>query len=128
MSLGSAATSDLMLQKLAQAKQAGIACIVAAGNTGGDVQFPGSSPDVLTVAAIGKIGEFPPDSMHAQNVPADQPPDKGYFAAKFSCHGPKVDVCAPGVVIVSSVPANGYAAWDGTSMAAPHKNTSRPDC
>jgi subtilisin family serine protease len=31
-----------------------------------------------------------------------------------------VDVCAPGVAIVSSVPPNNFAAWDGTSMAAPH--------
>lgn len=120
MSLGSPATSNLMLQKLEQAKRAGVACIVAAGNTGGAVQFPASSPDVLSVAAIGKIGEFPPDSFHAQQVRADQPSDHGYFAAKFSCHGPEVDVCAPGVAIVSSVPANAYAAWDGTSMATPH--------
>jgi subtilisin family serine protease len=120
MSLGSPATSDIMRQKLEQAKQAGVACIVAAGNTGGAVQFPGSSPDVLTVAAIGKIGEFPPSSFHAQQIPADRPQAHGYFAAKFSCHGPEVDVCAPGVAIVSSVPANGYAAWDGTSMATPH--------
>jgi subtilisin family serine protease len=31
-----------------------------------------------------------------------------------------VDVCAPGVGIVSSVPPSNFAAWDGTSMAAPH--------
>ena len=29
-------------------------------------------------------------------------------------------VCGPGVAIISSVPGGGYAAWDGTSMAAPH--------
>jgi subtilisin family serine protease len=120
MSLGSGARSDLLLQKLAQAKQASVACIVAAGNSGGEVQFPGSSPDVLTVAAIGKIGEFPPNSFHAEQVPPNGPIDNGYFSAKFSCHGPEVDVCAPGVAIVSSVPAQGFAAWDGTSMAAPH--------
>jgi subtilisin family serine protease len=120
MSLGSGAKSDLMLQKLAQAKQTGVACIVAAGNSGGEVQFPGSSPDVLTVAAIGRLGEFPSDSFHAEQVPAGGPVDNGYFSAKFSCHGPEVDVCAPGVAIVSSVPAQGFAAWDGTSMATPH--------
>jgi subtilisin family serine protease len=31
-----------------------------------------------------------------------------------------VQVSAPGVAIISSVPGGGYAAWDGTSMAAPH--------
>jgi subtilisin len=120
LSLGSGSTSSLLLSKLAQAKQAGVACVVAAGNSGGPVQFPGSSPDVLTVAAIGKIGEFPPDSYHAQQIPLDGPTDNGYFAGKFSCHGPEVDVCAPGVAIVSTVPPQGYAAWDGTSMATPH--------
>jgi hypothetical protein len=44
----------------------------------------------------------------------------GFFPAKFSCFGPEIDVCAPGVAIVSSLPADGFAAWDGTSMAAPH--------
>jgi len=120
MSLGSEASSNLLLSKLAQAKQTGVACIVAAGNSGGRVQFPGSSPDVLTVAAIGKVGEFPPDSYHAQQVEPDGPVDNGYFSGKFSCRGPEVDLCAPGVAIVSSVPPHGYAAWDGTSMATPH--------
>jgi subtilisin len=120
MSLGSEATSNLLLSKLAQAKQAGVACMVAAGNSGGRVQFPGTSPDVLTVSAIGKIGEFPPDSYHAQQLPSDGVTDNGYFAGKFSCHGPEVDLCAPGVAVVSSVPPHGYAAWDGTSMATPH--------
>jgi subtilisin family serine protease len=120
MSLGSAVTSQAVLQKLAQARQSGVACIVAAGNSGDQVQFPGISPDVLTVAAIGKLGEFPADSVHARQVPADAVIDNGYFSAAFTCHGPEVDVCAPGVAVVSSVPPDGYAAWDGTSMAAPH--------
>lgn len=122
MSLGSQEQSQLLLQKIAQAKRNGIACIVAAGNSAGQVQFPGSSPDVLTVAAIGKDGTFPATSYHAQQVgiPARGPGGAGYFSARFTCYGPKVDVCAPGVAILSSVPADGFAVWDGTSMAAPH--------
>lgn len=121
MSVGTqSAISEAILLKLAQAKQAGVACIVAAGNSGGNVHFPGSSPDVLTVAAIGKLGEFPADSFHALQIPSDGSTDHGYFSAKFSCHGPEVDLCAPGVAIISSVSPDGYAAWDGTSMATPH--------
>ncbi len=120
MSLGTGGTSQVLLQKLAQAKALGVACIVAAGNTGGGVQFPGTSPDVLTVAAIGEDDEFPADSYHAQQRWKQGQVDKGYFSAQFSCHGAEVDVCGPGVAIVSSVPANGFAAWDGTSMATPH--------
>ena len=120
MSLGSGGTSELLLQKIAQAKQQGVACIVAAGNSGDHVQFPGSSPDVLTVAAVGRLGQFPSSSYHAQQVWAEGRVDGELFGAKFSCHGPEIDVCAPGVAVVSAVPDRGYAAWDGTSMAAPH--------
>jgi subtilisin family serine protease len=74
---------------------------------------------VLAVAAIGKIDEFPRDSYHTETVNPDVDAE-GYFTARFSCFGPQVDVCAPGVGIVSSVPPSNFAAWDGTSMAAPH--------
>lgn len=120
LSLGTGGTSQVVLQKLAQARQAGVACIVAAGNSGDAVQFPGLSPDVLTVAAVGRDGVFPDSSYHAQQRLPGGRTDRGFFAAKFSCHGPEIDVCAPGVAIVSSVPPDGFAAWDGTSMATPH--------
>ena len=120
MSLGAGGTSQILLQKLAQAKEQGIACIVAAGNSGTGVQFPGVSPDVLTVAAIGKEGTFPDGSYHARQRWSGGVVQEGLFSAQFSCHGPEIDVCAPGVAIVSSVPDDGYAAWDGTSMATPH--------
>jgi subtilisin len=120
MSLGTGGTSQILLQKLAQAREQGVACIVAAGNSGDAVQFPGLSPDVLTVAAIGQDGTFPEGSYHAQQRWKDGVIDGGLFSAQFSCHGPEIDVCGPGVAIVSSVPDNGYAAWDGTSMATPH--------
>ncbi|MBO3102774.1 S8 family serine peptidase [Cellulomonas fengjieae] len=120
MSLGTGGTSQIMLQKLAQAKELGVACIVAAGNTGGEVQFPGTSPDVLTVSAIGRDGTFPETSYHAQQRWTGGSGDQGYFSAQFSCHGPEVDVAGPGVAVLSTVPATGYASWDGTSMATPH--------
>ncbi|HEV7814942.1 MAG TPA: S8 family serine peptidase [Janthinobacterium sp.] len=119
LSLGGAEPSEALEQQLLRAKRAGIACIVAAGNSGGPVQYPASSPHVLAVAAIGKLGEFPPDSYHAETL--TQAVDaNGYYPASFSCHGPEIGVCAPGVAIASAVPPNNFAAWDGTSMAAPH--------
>ncbi|MGW4369033.1 S8 family serine peptidase [Nocardia takedensis] len=120
MSLGAGGISQILLEKLAQARAQGVACIVAAGNSGDAVQFPGLSPDVLTVAAIGQQGEFPDTSYHAQQRWPLGTVDRGLFSAQFSCHGPEIDVCGPGVAIVSSVPDNGFAAWDGTSMATPH--------
>jgi subtilisin len=40
--------------------------------------------------------------------------------ASFSARGPEVDICAPGVGVVSTVPNNNYASFSGTSMASPH--------
>jgi subtilisin family serine protease len=119
LSLGGAEPSEALEQQIQRARRAGIACIVAAGNSGGPVQFPASSPNVLAVSAIGKLNEFPEDSYHTQTV-SGQIDQNGFFAAQFSCFGPQVAVCAPGVAITSSVPTNNYAVWDGTSMAAPH--------
>ena len=119
LSLGGAEVSEALEQQIVRARRAGIACIVAAGNSGGPVQYPASSPNVLAVAAIGKLDEFPPDSYHAQTI-SQNVDANGFFSASFSCFGPQVAVCAPGVAITSTVPPNNYAAWDGTSMAAPH--------
>lgn len=119
LSLGGAHPSPLLARKIEQARQAGIAVICAAGNSAGPVEFPASMPTVLAVAAIGKVGEYPPESYHATQV-YGVPTVDGYFSASFTCHGPEVDVCAPGVAIVSAVPPANYAAWDGTSFAAPY--------
>ena len=119
LSLGGIEPSEALEAQILRAKRFGVACIAAAGNSGDSVQYPASSPHVLAVAAIGKLGEFPPDSFHTETMNGDADAE-GYFTAKFSCHGPRVDVCAPGVAIVSSVPPNNFAAWDGTSAAAPH--------
>jgi len=119
LSLGGGAPSEALERQIVRAKAAGVACIAAAGNSGGPVQYPAASSHVLAVAAIGKVDEFPPDSYHAETLGQDIDA-QGYFTARFSCAGPQVDVCAPGVAVVSSVPPNNFAAWDGTSMAAPH--------
>jgi subtilisin family serine protease len=120
MSLGGGSPSRIIEERLIKAKEMGVACIVAAGNSGGPVQFPASTPHALAVAAMGMWGTFPDDSYHTQQVVEGFEGRDGYFPAKFSCFGPEIDVCAPGVAIVSSLPPDGFAAWDGTSMAAPH--------
>jgi subtilisin family serine protease len=118
LSLSGPAPSEALEQQILRAKRLGVACIVAAGNSGGPVQYPASSPNVLAVAAVGKMAEFPADSYHAQTAGAID--GTGFFSPKFSCFGPEIAVCAPGVAILSSVPPNNYAVWDGTSMAASH--------
>lgn len=118
LSVGGNDYSEALEQQILRARRLGIACIVAAGNSGGPVQYPASSPNVLAVSAIGKLGEFPADSYHAETVLALD--GMGFFSPRFTSYGPEVGVCGPGVAVVSCVPPNNYAVWDGTSLAAPH--------
>ncbi len=45
--------------------------------------------------------------------------DEGEQKSSFSNYGSWIDVAAPGSAIYSAYPRDIYAAWDGTSMAAP---------
>jgi subtilisin family serine protease len=122
-SLGSDQGSETVKLWLDLARQAGVAVVVAAGNSAGPVQFPALLSNVLSVSAIGQEGNFPADTYHQQTQPAALPGlvgVNGIFSPRFTCFGPQIRTCGPGVAIISSVPGGGYAAWDGTSMAAPH--------
>lgn len=122
LGLGSREPSQIVDRRIALAKQLGIACIAAAGNYAGSVEYPAASTRVLAVAAMGRAGEYPAESYHAQQSTDGFQGARtgGLFCARFSCHGPEVDLIAPGVAIISTVPPDGFAAWDGTSLAAAH--------
>ncbi|WP_158838774.1 S8 family peptidase [Streptomyces sp. NRRL S-1022] len=79
---------------------AGVATVVAAGNNGytDAVSAPACVPSAIAVGAT---------------------TDDDQLSA-FTNRGPLLDLLAPGTSIVSSVPGNGYASKNGTSMAAPH--------
>ncbi|MGF1525261.1 MAG: S8 family serine peptidase [Candidatus Competibacterales bacterium] len=79
---------------------AGIAVVAAAGN-GGDatgIASPACAPGALAVGAV----------------------DNADLVAEFSNAGTPLDLWAPGVEVTSSIPGDGYGAFSGTSMAAPH--------
>ena len=98
--------------------QRGALIVASVGNEGdGDnaLNYPAAYPRVLGVGAQCD-GEVTPDCP------------RPYGVAEFSNHNRSVDVIAPGVDIVSSVPKGitdrlvqpGYALKDGTSMSAPY--------
>lgn len=126
LSLGMQADSPVVADCIRRAREVGVAVIAAAGNSAGPVMFPARMPEVFAVSAFGKSGTFPPDSYHSQQRAEDATgrpigdTHDGLFFSKFSCFGPEIDVTAPGVAIVSSVPEDGYQSMDGTSMACPH--------
>ncbi len=90
--------------------------------------------DMLFISAAGNDGEnldywgFNPASYPCNgngtrswdcNVAVAAMDSAGQMAA-FSNYGLTVELGAPGVGILSTVPHDGYAVYDGTSMAAPH--------
>lgn len=46
--------------------------------------------------------------------------DSSDVLARFSQVNDQVEIAAPGVAVLSTLPGNSYAAWSGTSMATPH--------
>jgi subtilisin family serine protease len=82
---------------------------------------------VIVVAAAGNDGSNNdtnptyPASLPLDNVVAVAATDQNNNLASFSNYGPRtVDLAAPGVNILSTLPGGGYGLDSGTSMATPH--------
>ncbi len=112
--------SAIVEQRIEAAKRQGVAMIAAAGNSAGAVLFPAFSPHVLAVGAVGQVGSYPEDSPQALQAAAALPVAGGLFVPPFSCRGPELDLCAPGVAIVVCQSPDGYSICDGTSLAGAH--------
>ncbi len=98
MSLGAPLCSQTIADAVNYAFEKGAVIVAAAGNDGGAVGYPAKHERVIAVAAT----------------------DGKDRRATFSNRGPEVDVAAPGVAILSTVPNGGYESFSGTSMASPH--------
>ncbi|ACB85709.1 S8 family peptidase [Natranaerobius thermophilus] len=83
--------------------------------------------DILVVAAAGNDGEgwwWDPDTINYpanyDSVIAVGATDQNNDRANFSSVGDNLEIMAPGVDVLSTVPGNDYDEYDGTSMASPH--------
>jgi hypothetical protein len=104
-SWGGGGYSPAMLAAIERAQQAGIVFAAAAGNDGRDNDLYPSYPS----------------SYEISNVVAVAAIDRDQNLASFSNYGAEsVDIAAPGVDILSTLPGGGYGSLSGTSMATPH--------
>ena len=104
-SWGGGGYSSTLKRAIDEANQKGIGFVAAAGNHNGNND---SRPSY-------------PASYKSENVISVGASDHRGKKAYFSCYGKtSVHLFAPGVKILSSVPNNKYASFQGTSMAAPH--------
>lgn len=98
MSLGSNSYSREIHDAVKEAVASNVIVVAAAGNSGpGTINYPGAHPEVICVGAVDAAGRI----------------------ANFSSQNREVDVAAPGVNILSTIPRNRWAKMSGTSMATP---------
>ncbi len=99
MSLGGSSAPSALEAICTAAWNQGAILVGAAGNDyGGPVSHPAKYKSVIAVSAI--------DSSNA--------------LASFSNKGPEVELCAPGVQVLSCRAGGGHVRMSGTSMACPH--------
>ncbi len=104
MSLGGPSAPTAVERICEAAWKKGVLLIAAAGNTGpptsgkSSVGAPARYDSVIAVSAIDSSNQIAP----------------------FSSRGPEVELAAPGVDVLSTIPGGGYGKKSGTSMACPH--------
>ncbi len=104
-SWGGGAFSQALQDAIGSSINAGILFVAAAGN----------------FAINNDIDPFFPASYPLEGIISVAATDRNDQLAGFSHFGQtSVDIAAPGVAILSTVPGGGFELFDGTSMASPH--------
>jgi subtilisin family serine protease len=130
-----AQTTNSYKKAICNSVGAGVTYAVAAGNESDDarnhVPAAYAIDGMITVSALADFNGLPGGGA-APTCRADEDDT----LANFSNYGPRVDIIAPGVCILSTWNDGGYNTISGTSMASPHvagaaalyisKFTSRP--
>lgn len=100
MSLGGSSGSSTLEEAVNYASDTmGVLLVAASGNDGmGNVSYPAAYAACVAVGALDTTGD----------------------RAWFSNYGYSIDVMAPGVGVISTIPNSSYEYYDGTSMATPH--------
>ncbi|UOR10830.1 S8 family peptidase [Halobacillus amylolyticus] len=103
MSLGGSRGSNTLEQAVNNAYEQGLVVVAAAGNSGSKgrkntIGYPAKYASAIAVGAV----------------------DSSNTRASFSSVGDELEIMAPGVNILSSIPGNAYDYYNGTSMASPH--------
>ena len=99
MSWGSVERAFLIQDAIRYAAARGCVLVAAAGNEGGrGLFYPAALDETIAVAAT----------------------NQNDTATIFSSRGPALDLSAPGINILSTLPGGGYSFGSGTSFAAPH--------
>lgn len=102
--------SQTLKDAIDRADAAGHLFVAAAGNGGSD----GMGDD-------NDQNPFYPASYDSSNIISVAATNKGDYLTRFSNYGDTtVDLGAPGLNILSTLPGNDYGYFSGTSMAAPH--------
>ncbi len=96
LSLGSPDYSYTLAEAVNYAWNKGALVVAASGNNGSSVNYPAAFDRVVAVGAL----------------------DSNDSIAYFSNRGPELDLTAPGVSILSTIPGS-YGKMSGTSMASP---------
>ncbi len=101
MSLGGGGAPVALETMCNAAFGAGVLLVAAAGNSGPGMNTVGQPGKYKTVIAVSAI-------------------DSANVIATFSSRGPEVELSAPGVQVLSTIPGGGFGQKSGTSMACPH--------
>ena len=97
----------------------GALAFAAAGNTNrGGVTLPAALAHVAAVGAVGRKHTYPPGSLEESDELGKFGADPDDYTAAFSPDSLEVQLAAPGVGVMSTLPGGRWGPWSGTSQAS----------